>query len=765
MRRRVARTVLSLPLLTLMAAMAAMAAAPAPAQDSGAPPLLGFTAERAAAQRDLEARFDAQLKAGNLREWMKRLSSRPHHTGSPWDRQNAELMAGLLRSWGWDAQIEEFQVLFPTPKLRKLEMLAPTKFTAALQETPVAGDATSGQTDEQLPIYNAYSVDGDVTGELVYVNYGVPRDYEELERRGVDVKGKIVIARYGGSWRGIKPKVAAEHGAVGCLIYSDPRDDGYFQGDVYPKGGFRPEQGAQRGSVMDMPTHPGDPLTPFIGATKDAKRLKMEEVKTLTKIPVLPISYADALPLLRELEGPMVPPEWRGSLPIAYRMGPGPTKVHLQLQFDWKMAPVYDVIAKLAGSEQPDQWILRGNHHDAWVNGATDPVSGMVAVLEEARAIGELVKTGWRPKRTLVYMGWDSEEQGLLGSTEWAETHADELREHAVVYINSDSNSRGFLDMGGSHTLEVLANQVARDVTDPETGVSVGERLRAGAVLFGTPEQQQRAAQHQPLHLYPLGSGSDFTPFLQHLTIPSMNIGYGGEDEYGQYHSIYDSFDHYIRFMDTDFQYGVTLAKTGGRLTLRLAEADVLPLEFTRLSEAIGTYADEVVKLADQMRTATEETNRQLDENVYKLIDDPRQTYWAPPKRHEPVPHLNFAPLQNAVDVLRRSAQAYDGAWSKGTGPGLPKEARARLDAILMRTERAMARPDGLPLRPWYRHQIYAPGFYTGYDVKTLPAVREAIEQRKWNEVDAQVASVAATLKAVAAEIDRATAVLQEKGK
>ncbi|MES1241855.1 MAG: transferrin receptor-like dimerization domain-containing protein [Acidobacteriota bacterium] len=757
MRRRASRTVLSLPLLAFLAASPA-----SPETPQSSAPLLGFTEERAAAQRELESRFDAQLKAENLREWMKRLSAHPHHTGSPWDRQNAEFMLGLLRSWGWDAKIEEFQVLFPTPKLRRLEMLAPVKFTAALQETAVEGDSTSGQTAEQLPTYNAYSIDGDVTGELVYVNYGVPADYEELARRGVDVKGKIVIARYGGSWRGIKPKVAAEHGAVGCLIYSDPRDDGYFRGDPYPKGGFRPEQGAQRGSVMDMPVHPGDPLTPGVGSTKDAKRLRIEEAKTLTKIPVLPISYADALPLLRELEGPMVPPEWRGALPIAYRMGPGPTKVHLQLQFDWKQAPVYDVVAKMQGSEHPDQWILRGNHHDGWVNGATDPTSGMVAVLEEARAIGELAKTGWRPKRTLVYIGWDSEEQGLLGSTEWAETHADELREHAVVYINSDSNSRGFLDVGGSHTLETLVNQVARDVTDPETKGSVAERIRAAALIYGDPDQRQRAEGHQPFHLYPLGSGSDFTPFLQHLAIASLNLGYGGEDEYGQYHSIYDSFDHFVRFMDTDFQYGVALSKTGGRLVLRLAEADVLPLEFNSLAEAIGTYADEVVKLADRMRTETDQTNRQIDEKIYAAVDDPRQT-WVAPERHEPVPHLNFAPLQNAVDALRRSARAYDSAWAKSAGPGLPAETRAKLDAVLMKSERAMARKDGLPERTWYVHQIYAPGFYTGYDVKTLPAVREAIEQRKWKEIDAQVASVAATLQAVTAEIDRATALLQEK--
>jgi N-acetylated-alpha-linked acidic dipeptidase len=750
------------PFLPIFALILA-AASPALPQAAGAPaPLLGFSTERAAAQRDLEARFDGQLQAGNLREWMKRLSARPHHVGSPWDKENAEFMADLFRSWGFDTRIEEFQVLFPTPKLRRLEMLAPAPFTASLAETPVEGDSTSGQTADQLPIYNAYSIDGDVTGDLVYVNYGVPKDYEELERRGIDVKGKIVIARYGGSWRGIKPKVAAEHGAVGCLIYSDPLDDGYGQGAVYPEGGWRPEQGAQRGSVADMPLHSGDPLTPFIGATKNAKRLKIEEADTLTKIPVLPISYQDALPLLRALRGALAPGGWRGALPIPYYLGPGPAKVHLQLQFNWKQEPVYDVIARLEGSEHPEQWIVRGNHHDAWVNGATDPVSGMVAVLEEARALGQLVKSGWRPKRTIVYAAWDGEEPGLLGSVEWAETHADELREHAVAYLNSDSNSRGFLGMGGSHTLEVLANQVARDVIDPQKGVSVAERLRAGAVFYGSPEERKDALAGQPFHLEALGSGSDFTPFLQHLGIAAMNFGYGGEEEYGQYHSIYDSFDHYVRFGDPDFSYGVALAKTGGRLVLRLAEADTLPFEFTRLADAIGRYAGEVVKLADSMRDETAERNRMIDENLYQELDDPTKT-WVVPSRQEPVPHLNFAPLQNAVDALRKSAQAYDKAWTKAAGGGgaLPADTRTQLDAILLKSERALVRKGGLPGRPWYVHDIYAPGFYTGYGVKTLPSVRESIEQRKWTVVPAQVEAVARTIEGAAKEIDRATAVLQ----
>ncbi len=754
------RSRLSLSILVLL-----LAALPAVSQPQApqAAPLLGFSEERAAAQRELETRFDSHLKAENLREWMKRMSARPHHVGSPHGKENAEFMAGLFRSWGYDTRIEEFQVLFPTPKTRLVEMVGPTRFTAQLSEPAVPGDSTSGQADEQLPTYNAYSVDGDVTGDLVYVNYGVPADYEELERRGVDVKGKIVIARYGGSWRGIKPKVAAEHGAIGCLIYSDPRDDGYFQGDVYPEGGWRPEHGAQRGSVADMPLHPGDPLTPFVGATKNARRLKREDAKTLTRIPVLPISYADALPLLRELGGPVAPQEWRGALPVAYRLGPGPAKVHLKLEFDWKQVTAYDVVAKLEGSEHPDQWILRGNHHDAWVNGAMDPVSGMVAVMEEARAVGELVKTGWRPKRTLVYLAWDAEEQGLLGSVEWAETHADELREKAVAYINSDSNSRGYLDVGGSHTLEVLVNQVARDVIDPLKGISVGERLRAGNAVYGGPQDRKDALANQPFHIQPLGSGSDFTPFIQHLGIASLNVGYGGEDEYGQYHSIYDSFDHYTRFMDPTFEYGVTLAQTGGRLVLRLSEADTLPFEFTRLAHAIGTYADEVAALADTLRTESEERGRMLDEKLYEKIDDPKQT-WVAPKRLDPVPHLNFAPLRNAVDALRKSAQAYEkAAAGDKTLPALSADGRARLDGILLKSERALMRRDGLPGRPWYRHDIYAPGFYTGYGVKTLPSVRESLEQRQWKQAGEQIELVAKTIEGAAREIDKATAILEGK--
>ncbi|HEX4960402.1 MAG TPA: transferrin receptor-like dimerization domain-containing protein, partial [Thermoanaerobaculia bacterium] len=638
------------------------------------------------------------------------------------------------------------------------------RFTASLAEPPIAGDSTSGQTAEQLPIFNAYSIDGDVTGELVYVNFGVPKDYEELQRRGIDVKGKIVIARYAGSWRGIKPKVAAEHGAVGCIIYSDPHEDGYFRGDVYPKGGYRNENSGQRGSVADMPLYSGDPLTPGIGATEDAKRLDIKSAPTITKIPVLPISYGDALPLLKALGGPMAPDDWRGALPIPYHLGAGPAHVHLKLEFNWDLKPIYDVIAKLPGTERPEEWVIRGNHHDGWVNGASDPVSGLVAELEEARSLGELAKSGWKPKRTIVYAAWDGEEPGLLGSTEWAETHAAELRDHAAVYINSDGNSRGFFNAGGSHTLETFVNQVIRDVPDPEKGVSVLDRALARAALSGPAERQQEAKTNKKLRLEPLGSGSDYTPFLQHLGISALNIGYGGEGEYGQYHSAYDSFDHYLRFGDPKFEYGVTLAKTGGRLVLRLADADVLPFSIDPFSTAVGKYVDEVVKLTDTLRQEAEERNQRLDDKVFQTVDDPTQTWVAPP-RLDPAPYLNFAPLQNAVAALKKSTAAYDKAWAAATAGGKvpPAETANRLNEILMKSERVLTRTEGLPRRSWYVHQIYAPGFYTGYGVKTLPAVREALEQRNWQEATEEIPHVATTIGAFAKEIDRATATLGTK--
>ncbi|MGI8468572.1 MAG: M28 family metallopeptidase [Pyrinomonadaceae bacterium] len=720
--------------------------------------LMGFSNNSSADEKSLETKFDSLLKREDLREWMKRLSARPHHVGSPYDKDNAEFIAAQFRAFGFDTNIETFDVLFPTPKTRVLEMLSPEKFTARLEEPSLPEDATSNQKAEQLPTYNAYSADGDVTGDLVYVNYGIPADYEELAKRGIDVKGKIVIARYGGSWRGIKPKVAAEHGAIGCLIYSDPRDDGYFQGDVYPKGAYRSENGVQRGSVADMPVFPGDPLTPGIGSVKGAKRLALKDAPTLTKIPVMPISYADALPLLRSLSGAVAPQNWRGALPITYHLGGvNSTKIHFKLEFNWDTKTIYDVIAKLRGSQFPDQWIIRGNHHDAWVNGAEDPLSGQVAMMEEARAMGELVKQGWKPKRTIVYCAWDGEEPGLLGSTEWAETHADELQKKAVVYINSDSNGRGFLGVGGSHTLEKFVNGVAKDIPDPETKLSVWERMKDRQIVNGSPETRKDAQSRADLRISALGSGSDYTPFIQHLGIAAIDLGYGGEDGGGSYHSVYDSFDHYTRFGDPTFDYGIALSKTAGRMVLRMADADVLPFEFTDFADTIGNYVKEVMTLADQMREDTTRMNQMISDGSLKAAQDPTLVFVVPqPKAN--VPYLNFAPLQNALAKLQESAKNYQLAMK---GRQLLPAAQNQLNAVLMNAERTLLNAKGLPRRDWFKHQIYAPGFYTGYGVKTLPAVREAIEQRNWQEAAESIEIVSKTIENFAAQIDKAAGLVK----
>lgn len=714
--------------------------------------LMGFSNAGSSSQRSLEARFDSYLNPDNLRDWMKRLSARPHYLGSPYNKENAKFIADKFKSFGFKTEIEEFEVLFPTPKTRIVEMTSPEKFTLKLNEPALKEDGTSGQQKEQLPTYNAYSIDGDVRGALVYVNYGTPADYEELDRRGISVKGKIVISRYGGSWRGIKPKVAAERGAVGCLIYSDPRNDGYYQGDTYPKGAYRSEHGVQRGSVMDMPLHPGDPLTKGVGATKNAKRLDRRDAPTLTKIPVLPISYADALPLLKNLDGAVVPDSWRGALPVTYHFGGGTPTVRMKLEFNWEMKTIYNVIAKMQGSERPDQWIIRGNHHDAWVNGASDPISGMVAEMEEARAIGELAKTGWKPKRTIVYCAWDAEEQGLIGSTEWVEANADELRKKAAVYINTDSNGRGFLGIGGSHTLEKFINEVGRDIPDPQTKMSVWERARAQQIVGGSPTQRAEANSRPDLRIGALGSGSDYTPFLQHLGIASLNIGFGGESGGGSYHSIYDSFDHYMRFGDPGFAYGIALSKVGGHAVLRLANADALPFEFTNFADTVGQYVNEVTRLTDTMREDTKTMNQMISSGMWQAVQDPREKLATPAMKDE-VPQVDFEPLKSSLARLRESANYYQRA-SSGRQPSAA--AQKNLDEILYKTERALTRTEGLPRRDWFRHQIYAPGFYTGYGVKTLPGVREAIEQRDWREAREQIAIVSRVLDGFAAEIDRA---------
>ncbi|HYL84994.1 MAG TPA: transferrin receptor-like dimerization domain-containing protein [Candidatus Angelobacter sp.] len=725
------------------------------------PALYGYSAESSRAERQWEEKLRAIPSPENLRAYMQLLSAHPHHVGSRADKDNAEWILGKFKEFGLDAQIEQFDVLFPTPKERLVELVeGGPKFTAKLQEPALPQDPTSNQQADQLPTYNAYSIDGDVTAPLVYVNYGVPEDYEQLERMGVSVKGKIVIARYYHSWRGIKPKVAAEHGAVGCLIYSDPHEDGFVQGETFPGGAYRPSDGVQRGSVADMPLYPGDPLTPGVGATKDAKRLKIEEAPTITKIPVLPISYGDAQPLLAALTGRVAPEGWRGGLGITYHVGPGPAKVHLKVKSNWEpLKPLYDVIAKIPGSTFPDEWVIRGNHHDGWVNGAEDPISGQAALLEEARALGELVKAGWKPKRTIIYCAWDGEEPGLLGSTEWAEQHYDELRAHGVAYINSDSNGRGYFGVEGSHTLEKFSNDIAREVIDPETKLSVWKRDQLRQIANArSPEQREETRKRADLRIPALGSGSDYTAFLQHDGVASLNFGFGGEDGGGIYHSIYDDFYWYTHFSDSDFVYGRALAQAGGSAMMRLADADLLPFEFGDFADTVQTYVKELKALAQKSQDDIRERNREIEEGVFKATNDPRHPLVAPSSEAVP-PHLNFAPLENAVDTLNRSAAEYRKAFEQANangGAALGSSSLAEVNKLLMESERRLTNAEGLPNRPWFKHQLYAPGFYTGYAVKTVPAVREAIELKKWKQADDAIETVAHVLENEAALISSA---------
>jgi len=724
----------------------------------------------------LEQRFDAGVNPKEMSDWMKLMASEPNHVGSPHDKINAQWEMKKFQEFGWDAHLEEFQVLYPTPVAESLELLGKKTFKATLQEKPIPGDTSAVAKDKPLPAYLEYQGDGDVTAPLVYVNYGMQDDYKALERMGVSVKGKIVIARYGAGWRGLKPRLAQDHGAVGCIIYSDPADDGYAHDSTYPQGPERPPQGIQRGSVVDMTLYSGDPLTPGIGATKDAKRLTRETSPVILKIPALPIGYGDAKVLLASLGGQVVPENWRGALPITYRVGPSAPSVHLMVKSEWSLKTAYDVVATMKGSELPDQWVLRGNHHDGWVEGAGDPLSGQVALLEEARLLGELAKTGWKPKRTIVYLSWDGEEPGLLGSTEWAEEHGDELKKNAVLYINTDGNERGFLGVEGSHDLEHFVNAVAADVRDPETGKTISERARAQirmeALHPGSRDPQAAARLKDDAKLaadptkdFPigaLGSGSDYTAFIEHLGVSALNVGFGGEAETGGiYHSRYDTWEHYTRFADPDFAYEAALAKTVGRMVMRAADSD-LPIQRTsNFAATVERYVGEVKKLADNKREAAETQSKMLADNVFEIAADPTKSH-ADPEALKPVPQVDFAPLDAAVTKLKAATRAYDDALA-AHGAALSPEAKTKLRALMLTLDQTLAPDVGLPVRPWFKNLIYAPGRFTGYGSKTLPGVREAIEEERFADADKYSKITADALTAYADRLDQATAVLNGK--
>jgi N-acetylated-alpha-linked acidic dipeptidase len=719
-------------------------------------------------QKAHEAALDAGISSADQMAWLKTMTSEPNNVGSPHDKANAEFILARFREFGWDAHIESFQVLYPTPISTTVEMVTPEPVRLGGQEPPVPGDATSGNTATALPPYVAYQGDGDVTAPLVYVNYGMPNDYEALARRGIDVKGKIVIARYGVGWRGLKPKLAQDHGAIGCIIYSDPADDGYGAGDPYPKGPTRPPHGVQRGSVQELPIRPGDPLTPDVGATAGAKRLTRAEAETILKIPVLPMAYADAQQLLARLDGPVAPGGWRGGLPITYHIGGGgAVRVHLAVKSDWSLKTIYDVIAMMPGSRYPDQWVIRGNHHDGWVFGAEDPLSGNVAMLSEAKGLGALFKSGWRPLRTIVYASWDGEEPGLLGSTEWAETHQAELRRKGVVYINTDGNGRGNLEAQGTHSFQHLVNAVAADVPDPESGATGARRLRAKVLSrafdHNDGDEEAAAAENgQDIPIGPLGSGSDYTAFMHHIGIPSLNMGYGGEAESGGvYHSIYDSYDHYTRFDDPGLKYGAALAQTVGRMVLRIADADTVPYRFADFANTVDRYLREVKQLEENRRRQDRLRERMIREGDFRLAMDPLKPVGAP-EAVASTPYVELAVLENAVDRLKASAIAYDSAYADKSS-GLTPERRDRLNLMLRDIDQLLLLPQGLPFRPWYRNLVTAPGRFTGYGAKTLPGVREAIEERRFADAATYARLTAAALDAYSGRLEAARRLLEEK--
>jgi N-acetylated-alpha-linked acidic dipeptidase len=716
----------------------------------------------------LHQRFDADIHPNDLRDWLKYLAAEPNHVGSPHDTSNAQWILARFKEWGWDAHIETFDVLYPTPISETLEMVQPKPFKAMLQEPPIPGDSSATAKDPALPAYVAYQGDGNVTAKLVYVNYGMPDDYKALEKMGVSVKGAIVIARYGKGWRGLKPRLAQERGAAGCIIYSDPADDGYAVDVPYPAGPARPPRGIQRGSVADMTLYPGDPLTPGIGATKSAKRLPISQAPTILKIPVLPISYADAQVFLAALGGDVVPPDWRGALPITYHVGPGPAVVHMSVKSDWRLRPIYDVIATLTGSAWPDEWVIRGNHHDGWVFGASDPLSGQIALLAEAKAMGDLVKQGWRPKRTIIYTSWDAEEPMLLGSTEWAETHAADLKKHAVLYVNSDTNNRGILAAGGSQDLAHFVNGIASEIVDPETHASVGERLRAKmrvdalephAMEEAKADAKLAADPQKDFPLEAIGSGSDYSSFLDHLGVPVLSIEYGSEgNSGGVYHSRYDTFEHHTRFGDPGFVYDSLLAKTIGWMMIRAADSDVPIAQAGDFADAIAADLAGVKKLADEKREQAEIQAALLHDRAFNLAADPTKTHGAPTALKS-VPHIEFAALEDAVDRLKKSAKAYDVAIAAHVA-ALPPAKLARLRALMRDIDQALAPDVGLPGRSWYRNLIWAPGRTTGYGVKTLPGVREGIEDERFTDADRYAKLTADALNAYSARLEQATALL-----
>lgn len=688
-------------------------------------PIRGFAPGRVAAQRQLEQKAQRIPSADAAERHLRILTAEPHMAGTDGSRRVAEYLRDQLRSFGFEAELVQYKVWLNQPKEVQLEMVTPEAKALGTQEDPFEWDKDT-YNKSAIVGFNGYSPSGDVTAPVVYANYGLHEDYKRLEELGVSVAGKIALVRYGRSFRGVKTRIAEEHKAAGVVIYSDPADDGYVAGDIYPRGPYRPPSGIQRGSVYYGSNYSGDPLTPGVAAKDGAKRLDPAEAKSLPRTPTMPINYRDAGEILKHLGGPRVPREWQGGLPFTYHVGPGQAAVRMKLAMDYQLRPIYDVIGKLRG-QTDNEWVILGNHHDAWVFGAVDPSSGTASVLEAARALGELARGGWKPRRTILIAGWDAEEYGLIGSTEWVEDNLAELQRKAVAYVNMDSAvSGGAFGGSGTPSLKELVREVAREVADPKTGRSVydvwKERAQRGeGRRRATPGAGSAPPRDADVSLSNLGSGSDFTPFFQHAGIPSLDMGFSGE--YGVYHSVYDDFYWMKNFGDPQFLYHAAAARMAAVMLLRLAEADTLPFDYEAYAKEIAQYLEELGGAAKQ----------QGGEGKLDL------------REVEAAARAFSASAGNAMKAVR-------GMQARNANDAVQASV---VNRALREVEQAFLSP-GLASRPWYRHSVYAPGTYTGYEVVLLPGVREAVDKGDWDAARKEATALADSLRRAAAKLDDA---------
>jgi len=687
--------------------------------------ITGFAHARVAAERELEQKFQSFPDPARAESNLRHLTSEPHMSGTEASHRTAEWLLEQYRSFGFDAEIVTYSAWLPQPREIRLELVSPEKKQLATPEESFAADPDTSDPRAVMP-FNAYSPSGEITAPVVYVNYGTPDDYQALESLGVSVEGKIVLARYARVYRGIKTKLAEEHKAAALILYSDPDEDGYVAGDTFPRGPWRPMSGIQRGSVLYTQIYPGDPLTPGVPATPDASRLQPADAANLPHIPTMPINAQDAGVILRNLGGQRVPAGWQGGLPLTYHTGPGAAQVHMKLTIDYAQRPVYDVIAKLHGAND-DEWVLFGNHHDAWVFGAADPGSGTSAMLETARSLGELARTGWRPRRTIVFCAWDAEEPGLIGSTEWVVANRAELQSKAVAYINTDVGATG-PNFAATSTpqLRDLIRDATREVQDPETKRSVYDAWRENSAHMqddksGTARQLAKPETPGEVPLSSPGAGSDFCPFLDFAGIPVADIGFTGE--YGVYHSLYDDFYWMKHFGDPSFTYHAALARILGTIVLRLDEADILPFDYPAYTSQIA-------------RAEAALPGRPAWKAEYSAIVRPVS---------DAAVEFTEAAVRASLALREISSQA-----------AAPPNAR-ELNRALASVDQALLAPEGLAGRAWYKHTIFAPGSYAGYEAELLPGVTEAIDRNDPVALRMESESLAAALRRAAARLDEIT--------